>query len=128
MKYISTLTCMLTGTLLTGCAGDYSFNSNLSSKAVKDYFKAGDVLLIDNNMAPPRPFNPLAMVDGESCQVYADEPPASIADARTKMRLAAANAGGNGVILNNCVEYHDPEGGCLTRVLCIGRAIVMEDK
>ncbi|MCL1036395.1 hypothetical protein L2725_04290 [Shewanella corallii] len=128
MKLLSIPSCMLAAGLLAGCAGDYTFNSNLSGKAVNEYFKAGDVALIEKNVAPPRPFNPLAMVDGESCQIFADEPPASAVDARTKMRLAAADAGGNGVMLNNCVEYKDPEGGCLSRVICIGRAIVMEDE
>lgn len=128
MKPLTLISGLMASALLAGCAGDYTFNSNLSGKAVKEYFKAGDVLLIDKNMAPPRPFEPLAMVDGEACQIFADEPPATAADARTKLRLAAANAGGNGVMLNNCVEYKDPEGGCLTRALCIGRAIVMEDE
>ena len=128
MKTLVTSSSILTSALLIGCAGEYSFNSNLSGQAINEYFKAGDVLLIEKNTAPPHPFDALAMVDGEACQAYDNEPIASLAEARTNMRLAAANIGGNGVILNRCVEFNDPEGGCLTRTLCIGRAIIMDNK
>lgn len=126
LKVGSLILTMLLSSMLSGCASHYSVNTNLNPDNVADYFKAGQVLLVQKNQDPPRPFNPLGLVDGESCQVYADNPPASLSDARTRLRLAAANKGGNAVILNNCVTYQDPEGGCLTRAVCIGQAIVMQ--
>lgn len=119
---------LLISILLVGCTGKYSFNSNLSKQAIDEYYKAGGVLFIEKNQTPPRPFNPIGMVDGESCQIGNNDAPASVANARTDLRRHAADKGGNGVILNNCVNFNEPDAGCITRVLCIGQAISMESE
>ena len=113
---------------LVGCAGEYTFNSNLDNQLIVDYYKAGQVLLIEKNHTPPRPFDPIGVVDGESCQIGDNDAPASAANARTELRRHAADKGGNGVILNNCVTFPDSDSGCITRVLCLGQAISMESK
>lgn len=114
--------------LFSGCHSNYAFNSNINPTAIDDYFKAGRVTLFTEDNIPPSFFNQVAMVDGESCQLTKTAPPASKVEARTNLREAAANVGANGVILNKCVSYKDAEGGCITRVLCLGQAILMEDK
>ncbi|MGL6012518.1 MAG: Rcs stress response system protein RcsF, partial [Shewanella oncorhynchi] len=38
--------------LLSACASDYSFNSNLDSEAINDYFKASDVILYEGDTLP----------------------------------------------------------------------------
>ncbi|MBV7316231.1 Rcs stress response system protein RcsF [Shewanella sp. NIFS-20-20] len=121
MKYITLGAASLM--LLAGCAGDYSFQSNLNSAAINDYFKAGDVSLYTRDQAPQGLFERLAMVSGESCQLNPNDPPASQAEARTQLRRHTADIGGNGVMLNNCVSFSNEADGCISRIQCIGQAI-----
>lgn len=123
MKFIIVSFCFV---LLVGCAGKYTFNSNLNKNEINEYFKVSTVQLIEKSHIPPRPFNPLGIVDGESCQIGLNDAPASAAMARTQLRKHAANKGANGVMLDNCINFDEPDSGCITRVYCVGQAISME--
>lgn len=111
--------------LLVSCSTDYSFNSNINKSAINDYFKAGKVQLINKDHPPKKPFNTLGIISGESCQINENGTPASFADARTALRRHAADIGGNAVIINNCVQFNEPDNACISRVLCMGQAITM---
>ncbi|MGL4476397.1 MAG: Rcs stress response system protein RcsF [Shewanella sp.] len=124
MRNITLLAASLV--LLSGCAGDYSFQSNLSGKAIDDYFKAGDVTLYTRDQAPNGLFERVKMVAGESCQLEANSPPATMAEARTELRRQAADVGANGVMLNNCVTFTNEAEGCVSRIQCLGQAIKVQ--
>lgn len=109
--------------LLSACASEYSFNSNLNSDAINDYFKASDVTLYEADQTPAGHYELKGLVQGESCQAQSNDVPASIADARTEARRSAADKGANGIIIKQCVIVEEAAQGCVSRALCVGQAI-----
>lgn len=123
---LSILSCFLTlGTtlLLSACAGDYAFKSNLDGEAIEEYFKAGDVTLYEDGQLPDGNYTNLGLVEGGACQESTSTPPALIADARTEARKKAANLGGNGLIVKRCVLVEEADPTCVTRAICVGQTI-----
>ncbi|MGI2025404.1 Rcs stress response system protein RcsF [Shewanella glacialipiscicola] len=109
--------------LLSACASDYSFNSNLDGEAINDYFKASDVVLYEGDALPKGHYELKGLVQGESCQADLNGAPASLADARTEARRNAADKGANGIIIKQCVIFEEAAQGCISRALCVGQAI-----
>lgn len=109
--------------LLSACASDYSFNSNLDSEAINDYFKASDVILYEGDTLPKGHYELKGLVEGESCQADTNGAPASLADARTEARRNAADKGANGIIIKQCVIFEEAAQGCISRALCVGQAV-----
>lgn len=109
--------------LLSACASDYSFNSNLNGEAIDDYFKASDVTLYEGDTLPKGHYELKGLVQGESCQANINAVPASLADARTEARRAAADKNANGIIIKQCVMFEEAAQGCISRALCVGQAI-----
>jgi len=125
MKYLLPTSLLI---LLSACAGEYRFSSNLDSNAINDYFKAGDVKLYENNRLPIGPYEVKGLVEGETCQVGQHDAPASIIEARTIARRAAADKQANGLIIKNCVRLQEPTPSCVSRALCVGQAIVINSQ
>ena len=109
--------------LLTACASDYAFNSNLDSKVIKDYFKASDVKLYEANSLPKGKYDVLGLVEGEACQENSNDAPPKMAEARTSARRAAADLGANGLIVKSCFMINEQDNSCVSRALCVGQAI-----
>ena len=109
--------------LLTACAGDYAFTSNLDGKAIDEYFKVGDVALYEGDILPKGRYSVIGLAEGEICQDVINGAPASIEDARTEARKKAADMGANGLIIKQCLVIEEQEAGCFTRSLCVGQAI-----
>lgn len=109
--------------LLSACASDYSFNSNLDGEAINDYFKASDVPLYEGDTLPKGHYELKGLVQGESCQADVNSVPASLADARTEARRNAADKGANGIIIKQCVMLDEAAQGCISRALCVGQAV-----
>ncbi len=114
----------LSAFLLAGCASDYAFHSNLDSKAIDEYFKVGDVVVYQNGQQPSNTYELKGLVEGESCQETTNDAMASIADARTQARRAAAEQGANGLIIKSCVLFEEATQACITNAICIGQAIL----
>ena len=121
MKYLLPSALLL---VLSGCAGDYTFNSNLDSDAINDYFKASDVTVYEGALQPVGPFEIKGLVEGETCQVSENDAPASIVEARTIARRAAADKQANGLVIKNCLLIEEATQNCVSRALCVGQAIV----
>ncbi|BAJ01233.1 Rcs stress response system protein RcsF [Shewanella violacea] len=109
--------------LLSACAGEYQFNSNLNGEAIDDYFRASDVTLYDNVKAPKLPYEIIGLVEGGTCQEQANDAPASISEARTLARRAAADKGANGLIIKKCLVLKEQDQGCFSHAICVGQAI-----
>ena len=121
MKYLLPSAFIL---LLSGCAGEYTFNSNLDSDAINDYFKASDVTVYEGTLHPVGPFEIKGMVEGETCQISENDAPASIVEARTLARRAAADKQANGLVIKNCLLIEEASQNCVSRAICVGQAIV----
>lgn len=113
--------------LLTACASDYVFKSNLDGKAINEYFKVGDVVLYDGEVQPKGNFEVLGLVEGEACQETVKETPPQISDARSNARRAAADLGANGFVVKSCFMINEPDNSCYSRALCVGQAIKTAD-
>ncbi|MGL5360165.1 MAG: Rcs stress response system protein RcsF [Shewanella sp.] len=109
--------------LLSACASDYSFTSNLSGAAISDYFKASDVTLYEGDTLPKGHYELKGLVQGESCQADVNAVPASLTEARTEARRTAADKGANGIIIKQCILFEEAAQGCISRALCVGQAI-----
>ena len=108
--------------LVSGCAGEYKFNSNLSGEAINDYFKVSDVTVYENSL-PSGNFERKGLVEGESCQLAEKDAPASIVEARTLARRSAADKGANGLIIKTCFLTVEKTSQCVSSAICIGQAI-----
>ncbi|MCL1112878.1 MULTISPECIES: Rcs stress response system protein RcsF [Shewanella] len=109
--------------LLSACAGDYVFKSNLDGKAINEYFKVGDVVLYDGEVQPKGQFEVLGLVEGEACQETSKDTPPQLADARTSARKAAAELGANGFVVKSCFMITEADNSCFSRAFCVGQAI-----
>ncbi|WP_445397430.1 Rcs stress response system protein RcsF [Zobellella sp. An-6] len=110
---------------LSGCAG-WGFDSNVSPTGIKEYYKGDGVRLYSKAELEGVNYVTLGSVEGEACQMEANEAPPKEADARTQIRRRAADMGANGLILNSCIRFDDMPG-CIEQVLCSGQAIVVAD-
>ena len=90
--------------LLSGCS-NYTFNSNVDKEIFDQYFKPSQVTVYDKAQLEKMNYIHLTTVEGSVCQQASNEPKPTLADARTQARLAAADAGANGIGLR-----HAPTG------------------
>ncbi|WP_028772271.1 Rcs stress response system protein RcsF [Shewanella waksmanii] len=120
MKITLPLLCTL---LLSACAGNYTFNSNLNGEAIDEYFKASDVSVFNEGEQPRTPYELKGMVEGETCQISLNDAPASIVEARTIARRAAADKGANGMIVKKCMLFEERTESCYSRAFCVAQAI-----
>ncbi|MFT6257005.1 Rcs stress response system protein RcsF [Shewanella frigidimarina] len=109
--------------LLSACASDYTFKSNLDSKAINDYFKVGDVTLYEGSDQPKGTFETLGLVEGEACQESKQDAPPQMAVARSNARRSAADMGANGFVVKSCFMITEADNSCFSRALCVGQAI-----
>lgn len=117
-------TLALFALLLGGCAGEYTFNSNLDGQAINDYFAVTDVVLYQEGSQPSEVYEVKGLVEGESCQARVNDVPASISEARTAARRAAADKGANGLLVKRCLMFEEATQACVTRAICVGQAIL----
>jgi RcsF protein len=120
MKYLLPASLIL---LLSACAGEYAFNTNLDSDAINDYFKVSDVTVYEGSVQPKGPYEIKGLVEGETCQIGENDAPASIVEARTLARRAAADKKANGLVIKNCLLIEEATQNCVTSALCVGQAI-----
>ncbi|MCL1123879.1 Rcs stress response system protein RcsF [Shewanella surugensis] len=120
MRIITSIALIL---LLSACNSNYTFNSNLNSDAIEDYFKPSEVTVYEANKQPLGKYEIKGLVEGQACQTTENGVPVTIADARTEARRAAADKNANGLMVKNCVLITEPTPGCFSSALCIGQAI-----
>ncbi|MBY6186935.1 hypothetical protein KUV89_09905 [Marinobacter hydrocarbonoclasticus] len=112
---------LLSGTLLSGCAGNYAIDSNLDKAHFERYFAPGQVKLLSPDAAIGNA-EVLGLVEGISCQARAQDVPANDADARTEMRSQAAELGADAVLLHQCLTLEE-QPGCVSARACYGKAL-----
>ncbi|MDP5291631.1 Rcs stress response system protein RcsF [Oceanimonas sp. CHS3-5] len=110
---------------LSGCA-QMGLDSNVSPAGIKDYYKGNNVKLYGRDELKDVNYVSLGTVEGEACQVEANEPPPKDANARSDIRRRAADMGANGILLDRCIRFADMPG-CLEQVLCSGQALKVSE-
>lgn len=106
--------------LVSGCS-NYSFHSNVDKENFEQYFKPSQVKVYEKEQLTELNYIHLTTVEGSVCKQQENEAKPTFADARTQARLAAADAGANGIIFTSCIETQDEV--CLAAALCYGQAI-----
>lgn len=110
---------------LAGCA-NVAVDSNVSPAGIKDYYKGSNVTLYGRDELKGQTYVTLGTVEGEACQIEANEPPPKDANARAHLRRRAAEMGANGVLLDSCIHFDDMPG-CIEQVLCSGQALKVSE-
>ncbi len=105
--------------LLSGCSGNYQFNSNIDPTNIKSYFQERDIPLLTEMPAGATSFG---IIDANSCQTSANMPIANTVDAHNQLRQQAYQMGGNAIVLLQCASFTG-EIGCLTSVYCSAKVI-----
>lgn len=108
---------------LSACSGDYAFTSNLDKNNFRRYFAPSNVKVYQG-ISPPKHFQPLGDVVGESCQANARQPEPTIDEARTDAQRQVVDLNGNGLIVEQCETLQGKDAApCVQAVRCYGTAV-----
>lgn len=106
---------------LSAC-GNFQFSSNLDKKNFDEYFKPSKVTVYEKNELPDLEYDVLGAVEGSSCQVEKNDPPADIREARTNARIHAAELNANGIVFQSCISF-EQDKSCISNIICYARAL-----
>ena len=105
------------------CTQSYDVHTNLDPENFKQYYKPSQVVLYESDQLPIGTKS-IAAITGQSCQIASLDKPANLAEARTEARIAAANLGANGLVIDICeTEQNTESPKCITLMSCYGRAL-----
>jgi len=105
--------------LLSSCS-NYTFTSNLDQENIKDYFAPSSVTIYENDTQLPTIKQYISAVEGESCQIENNDPPANKIEARTQARKKAFKLKANAVVFSNCTQTQTKQ--CTQLVICYAKA------
>lgn len=127
MKKIYAFLGLSLGVLLvvSGCES-VSFSTNLDPQNFKDYYKPSMVELLSREDLNDHVYKSLGAVHGLSCQENDLQMPANEADARTDLKIKAADMGANALVVDKCVRVEHEDGVCKVSVTCYGQALVID--
>ncbi len=117
-KYITSF--VLSFPLLTGCSGNYSFNSNIKADNAQQYFSASKVKIFNDESEFTSKFQYVGLVEGEDCQKKLHLAPPDVINARTQARQLAFKQQANAIIFTSCVDIESKH--CVAQVVCYGKA------
>ncbi len=116
-RYLSILPLVA---LLCACTSVDGVSTNLDKENFTNYYAASKVKMYDSEKSFPGQYHALGLVEGESCQLKANEAPANDIDARTDARKKAAAKQANAIVFTACVAIEDQQ--CLSLQVCYGKA------
>lgn len=116
------LTFICCCTILISACSNMQFSSNLDKKKFDDYFKPSKVAVYEKSELLKLDYEVLGGVEGSSCQVEVNDPPADIRDARTRARINAAELNANGIVFQSCISF-EQDKSCISNIICYARAL-----
>jgi len=121
---------ILTGLLLSSCATNYTISSNIDQGKIKHYFSPSHVKIYPDESEFNGRYHYLGMVDGEYCQVKANQQSADKITARTNARRKAFKLKANAIVFTGCSEPIKDTGSkqCISTTICYGKAYNIEQK
>ena len=114
-----TMTVIIT-TLISSCAGNYGFNSNVVPENADEYFSASKVKIYNNVKEFNGPSEFIGLVEGDDCQTKAHLAPPDAVNARTQARQSAYKKQANAVIFTSCINIDAQH--CVVQIVCYGKA------
>ncbi|WP_371373225.1 Rcs stress response system protein RcsF [Thalassotalea aquiviva] len=115
-KFFFALLC----TVLQGCQGIASIDTNLDKENFDKYFAISKVEVYEQESDIKQAYQYIDLVEGESCQVRANDVPANITEARTQARKQAASLNANALVISSCINIEDTQ--CHALLVCYGKA------
>jgi len=115
--------------LSVSACSNFQFSSNLDKKNFDEYFKPSKVTVYEKNELLKLDYKVLGGVEGSSCQVEVNDPPADLRDARTRARINAAELNANGIVFQSCLSF-EQDKSCISNIICYARAldVTLSDK
>ncbi|CAG8998475.1 MAG: Outer membrane lipoprotein RcsF [Candidatus Celerinatantimonas neptuna] len=113
--------------LLSGCAKHYQVNSNLDPQNIQQYFKTSSVQEMTNQQLRLYNYKVISTIEGNSCQEKANQPPATIADAKVDALRKAADAKANAIVFSTCTTF-PADNVCFSSISCYAKAIKLLGK
>ncbi|HBY85407.1 MAG TPA: rcsF protein [Colwellia sp.] len=114
------LTVVLLTSILGGCTGNYTFESNVKADNAEEYFSASKVKIYDNEQAFDANYQYVGLVEGEDCQKEQHLAPPDPINARTQARQTAYLQKANAIIFTSCIDIETKH--CVAQVVCYGKA------
>jgi RcsF protein len=114
------LTVVLLTSILGGCTGNYTFESNVKADNAEEYFSASKVKIYDNEQDFDASYQYVGLVEGEDCQKEPHLAPPDPINARTQARQIAYLQKANAIIFTSCIDIETKH--CVAQVVCYGKA------
>lgn len=114
------LTVVLLTSILGGCTGNYTFESNVKADNAEEYFSASKVKIYDNEQAFDASYQYVGLVEGEDCQKEPHLAAPDAINARTQARQIAYLQKANAIIFTSCIDIETKH--CVAQVVCYGKA------
>ncbi len=114
------LTVVLLTSMLGGCTGNYTFESNVKADNAEEYFSASKVKIYDNEQDFDASYQYVGLVEGEDCQKEPHLAAPDAINARTQARQIAYLQKANAIIFTSCIDIETKH--CVAQVVCYGKA------
>ncbi|AAZ28362.1 MULTISPECIES: Rcs stress response system protein RcsF [Colwellia] len=114
------LTVVLLTTMLGGCTGNYTFESNVKADNAEEYFSASKVKIFNDEQDFNVNYQYVGLVEGEDCQKEPHLAAPDAINARTQARQAAYLKKANAIIFTSCIDIETKH--CVAQVVCYGKA------
>ena len=108
--------------LSVSACSHFQFSSNLDKQNFDDYFKPSEITIYEKSELTKLEYDVLGAVEGSSCQIEKNDPPADIREARTNARINAAALHANGISFQTCINF-EQDNACISNIICYGRAL-----
>ncbi|KGJ92028.1 Rcs stress response system protein RcsF [Colwellia psychrerythraea] len=116
----SALSVVFFSSMLGGCTGNYTFESNVKAENAKEYFSASKVKIYTDEQAFGESYQYVGLVEGEDCQKEQHLAAPDPINARTQARQTAYLQKANAIIFTSCVDIETKH--CVAQVVCYGKA------
>ena len=114
------LTVVLLTTMLGGCTGNYTFESNVKADNAEEYFSASKVKIFNDEQDFNVNYQYVGLVEGEDCQKEPHLAAPDAINARTQARQTAYLKKANAIIFTSCIDIETKH--CVAQVVCYGKA------
>ncbi|MEY8199665.1 MAG: Rcs stress response system protein RcsF [Colwellia sp.] len=114
------LTTALLTPMLSGCSGNYTFESNVNADNAKEYFSASKVEVFNNELEFNTAYQYVGLVEGTDCQKKQHLAAPDPINARTQARQVAYLQQANAIIFTSCIDIETKH--CIAQVVCYGKA------
>ena len=124
MKFNNALLITSIVFLLSGCAGNYTVNTNLDKENFQHYYAPSKVNIYKDESSFSGRYQFIGLVEGQDCQEKPHHAAPDEVIARTEARRQAFDKKANGIIFTGCAMIESKQ--CTSLLVCYGKAFKVE--